>query len=231
MGGTMTYTYLVDGTKVAAVVNLSAPASTPTDNAILEQNISGMDLGLLDFGARYYDLFTTRWNAVDPLAYKYFSMSPYSYCGNDPVNMVDPLGMQPVNYIDSNGNKNISWSIVIMVKEPKPNSSARRMERHETYKQSLANSYLSQFNHYLNGNGEGVVNSSGERVFSTGKTRRAAFITISNGAPDGTESHELFHTTGIGDNGYKSGGVLNSPPEPILPEEIDQMWNSIPWKK
>ena len=38
MGGTMTYTYLVDGTKVAAVVNLSAPASTPTDNAILEQN-------------------------------------------------------------------------------------------------------------------------------------------------------------------------------------------------
>ena len=57
-----------------------------------EQDIAGMDLGLLDFGARYYDPFTVRWNAVDPLAHKYFPMSPYNYCGNDPVNRFDPDG-------------------------------------------------------------------------------------------------------------------------------------------
>lgn len=42
--------------------------------------------------ARYYDSFIPRWNAVDPLAHKYFSMSPYCYCGNDPVNRFDPDG-------------------------------------------------------------------------------------------------------------------------------------------
>lgn len=37
-------------------------------------------------------------------------------------------------------------------------------------------------------------------------------ITILDGdVPDGTESHELTHTTGLPDNGYKSGGILNSP--------------------
>ena len=93
MGGTMTYSYLGDGTKVAAVVNLSAPASTPTDNAILEQNISGMDLGLLDFGARCYDPYIARWTSVDPMAHKYLGLSPYNYCGTNPVNAIDPDGM------------------------------------------------------------------------------------------------------------------------------------------
>ena len=52
-----------------------------------EQDIAGMDLGLLDFGARYYDAFVGRWNAIDPMAHKYFGTSPYNYCGNDPVNL------------------------------------------------------------------------------------------------------------------------------------------------
>ncbi|MCQ2181071.1 MAG: hypothetical protein MJY50_03310 [Bacteroidales bacterium] len=94
-------------------------------------------------------------------------MSPYNYCGNDPVNMVNLYGKQPVNNIDSNGNKRISWSVVIMVEAPKQNLSARRMERYEKNKQSLADNYQCQFNHYLNGDGEGALNTSGERVLST----------------------------------------------------------------
>ncbi|MCQ2181072.1 MAG: hypothetical protein MJY50_03315 [Bacteroidales bacterium] len=80
-------------------------------------------------------------------------------------------------------------------------------------------------------NGNAAVFMEGSTGGAYGKTRRASLITISYDAPDGTGSHELFHTTGIGDNGYKSGGVLNLPPESILPEEVDQMWNSIPMKK
>lgn len=49
-------------------------------------------LSLFDFGTRYYDAYVGRWNAVDPLAHKYFGMSPYNYCGNDPVNKYDPDG-------------------------------------------------------------------------------------------------------------------------------------------
>ena len=51
------------------------------------------ELNQLDFGARMYDPFTARWTAVDPMAGKYYSISPYAYCVNNPVNVVDPDGL------------------------------------------------------------------------------------------------------------------------------------------
>ena len=47
-----------------------------------------------DFGARRYLPFRVpRWTSMDPMAEKYFSISPYTYCAADPVNLVDPEGM------------------------------------------------------------------------------------------------------------------------------------------
>lgn len=34
-----------------------------------------------------------RTTTIDPLAEKYYSISPYAWCGNNPVNLVDPDGM------------------------------------------------------------------------------------------------------------------------------------------
>ena len=50
------------------------------------------DLRILDFGARHYDPIVPRWTSMDPMAEKYFSISPYAYCAGDPVNLVDPEG-------------------------------------------------------------------------------------------------------------------------------------------
>ena len=44
------------------------------------------------YGARYYDSEKINWLSVDPLSYKYPSMSPYAYCANNPVILVDPDG-------------------------------------------------------------------------------------------------------------------------------------------
>ena len=45
------------------------------------------------FGARYMDHeLMTMWLSVDPMADKYPSMSPYSYCAWNPVKLVDPNG-------------------------------------------------------------------------------------------------------------------------------------------
>ena len=44
-------------------------------------------------GARYYDSDLGRWLQVDPLADKYPGWSPYNYCVNNPLIVVDPDGM------------------------------------------------------------------------------------------------------------------------------------------
>ena len=54
------------------------------------QTVGG--LGFTDYGARMYDDFTGRWFVPDPLAEKYVSMSPYMYCGGNPINAIDVDG-------------------------------------------------------------------------------------------------------------------------------------------
>ena len=51
-----------------------------------------IDPGLKDYGARYYAPTFGRWTSPDPLADKYYSISPYAFCNNNPVNFVDPDG-------------------------------------------------------------------------------------------------------------------------------------------
>ena len=51
----------------------------------------------LDFGARMYDPRLGRWMSVDPLAAKYFDLSPYNFAGNSPILFYDVDGMKFVN--------------------------------------------------------------------------------------------------------------------------------------
>ncbi len=51
-----------------------------------------LDPGLTDYGARYYAPAFGRWTSPDPLADKYYSVSPYAFCNNNPVNYIDPDG-------------------------------------------------------------------------------------------------------------------------------------------
>ena len=55
---------------------------------------------LLDFGARFYDPATAIFLQQDPLAEKYYNLSPYAYCANNPVNFVDLDGRDTVYVFD-----------------------------------------------------------------------------------------------------------------------------------
>ena len=80
------------------------------------------ETGFSYFGARYYDSdLMTGWLSVDPMADKYPSLSPYAYCGWNPVRLVDPDGRM----IDSATVSQNIWNMV------NPNS--------ESYNEKFAN--------------------------------------------------------------------------------------------
>ena len=64
-------------------------------------------LDMYDYGARNYDAALGRWLSVDPMAEKYYSISPYVYVANNPVNLIDPTGMS-YDWVQDKENR-IKW--------------------------------------------------------------------------------------------------------------------------
>ena len=50
------------------------------------------ETGLYYYGARYLDPTGTRWLSVDPLFEKYVGATPYNYCHENPITLIDPDG-------------------------------------------------------------------------------------------------------------------------------------------
>jgi RHS repeat-associated protein len=62
-------------------------------------------LNMYDYSARHIDMGNPRFTTQDPLAEKYYSISPYAYCANNPLRYIDPTGMDW--YEDEFGN--VEW--------------------------------------------------------------------------------------------------------------------------
>ena len=56
------------------------------------QSILNASISFLDFGARMYNPAIARWTTAAPLSEKYYGISPYVYCLNNPTNSFDPDG-------------------------------------------------------------------------------------------------------------------------------------------
>lgn len=50
-----------------------------------------------------YDPALGRWHSIDPIAEKYYPISPYVYVANNPLKFVDPDGMRIDDYFNNNG--------------------------------------------------------------------------------------------------------------------------------
>ena len=77
--------------------------STNTDVQSYKYNGKELDhrhgLDLYDYGARMYDAAIGSWTTMDPLAEKYYNVSPYAYCMGNPIRYVDIYGLFPTGII------------------------------------------------------------------------------------------------------------------------------------
>jgi RHS repeat-associated protein len=98
-GGSVTDTLTTD----AFGLTVSSSGSTPTPFGFAGQHgyQSDADTGLMRLGHRYYDASVGRFLSRDPIQDGY---NWYSYCNNDPVNKIDPEGLQEVKVkVEENG--------------------------------------------------------------------------------------------------------------------------------
>ena len=84
-------------------VTTGADVQTHRYNGKELDRMHGLDT--YDYGARNYDAVLGQFNTMDPLCEKYYHISPYAYCGGNPVNRVDPDGRTVV--ADSLAQQNI----------------------------------------------------------------------------------------------------------------------------
>ncbi len=70
-----------------------------TDGSVQPYKYNGKELertaglDLYDYGARWMDSkIGARFTTMDPLCENYYGISPYAYCGDNPVNAIDPDG-------------------------------------------------------------------------------------------------------------------------------------------
>ena len=172
------------------------------------------------YGSRYYSSELSIWSSTDPMADQYPNLSPYNYCANNPVMLVDPDGEEIV--ISKNANKEQKEAFYLFaktkegIKELKKYAKAGQVIAGYTYKEdgiyhkkgvnlSIEGGELTD--NYRNGETEFKKTDKGLKIGV-----RVSPNEISSGiiGKVKTYAHEIFIHGYQYSEDFKDDGVLNS---------------------
>ena len=194
-----------------------------------------LNLNWGDHGARMADYTVGRWWVPDPLAEKYYNISTYVYCANNPVRYIDPDGRDwtETEEEDENGNKYIKFTVTAGVRNSSSMSDKEISKRFDEIKEQFESSFQgkegnvtysatlirddSEKDFYFDFV-DNVTDSEGNirgselgRVQSIGNTKKNRLQVLANDNHDmgNTGVHELGHTGGLTHESYLGNMDLN----------------------
>ena len=94
---------------------------------------------------RQYDAFIGRWISQDP---KHEFHSPYVYCANNPINLIDPSGLSTKK--DSTENEDGTWSYFYTLDEVVVTPTREQYEQYYNHILSMYNDLCSSNTYYQN---------------------------------------------------------------------------------
>ncbi len=187
------------------------------------------ETGFSYFGSRYYSSDLSIWLSVDPMSDKYPSLSPYVYCADNPVKLVDPNG-EDYDVVIDDQNKTITIVAIYYTSNDNKEKLQKGLDAWNTQSGKYAfvtgkgddkQSYTINFDLSIavdengrtieNCDRDGISNMFSVEPFLSegrrGETENGYEMRVLDNAPDRTTVHEIGHTLGIGDFSH---GVMES---------------------
>ncbi len=129
------------------------------------------ETGYSYFGSRYYSSDLSIWLSVDPMAAKYPSLSPYVYCADNPVKLVDPNG-EEIDWVERkvNGIKEVFYDRTVKSQADVDKKYGNNYRvRHLADGSKVGNGQYTVYNDHVN-NKNGVVKDANGNVLNPDRT-------------------------------------------------------------